>query len=520
MFLKPFADSWNSFFQSSFLFNPQIRPTLPIQEQAHRIDRQIQSIKHRFNQLEEICEHGSIVSKELLSSVKNWNILKEDTLSLILDPINIFQTKTNIKLSENLKKLNKITIQFAKLINCYQTSYGIYVLQNAIKPFPEYYSYILNQELDRLSKKVTKTQNKAQKKLIKEVAERTFTNYVPVFVSIFTGLSSKIAGKLCKFTLLSTKQWYTHEDTKKNQENLKKFQSIIETVPEESDYLMKQFHSLLIAKTKQEISINQLQKFEVVANAVWISARTILFFPSILCKTIITCLEILTKNILFSGSGLISIILADSLRKWITLDGLFVLIIHLVAMRSLCPHEYSLEGMKCRIFLQTYLICKKICLIHAFFNYCVNLISFIFMRIFYKTDATDFSVHSFSKQIGNSFSWLNPLISRLELKIRHLKQRDLQPDLLKDTDLIEKLSDVLAEKPIDSLSQKIRKFIVPFLEEEQNPESSPTTAQKGGDQKPKIPPSILPNQKVLHQKLQQIFLMNHEDFLQYVTKIL
>lgn len=520
MFLKPFTDSWNSFFQSSFFFNPQAHPTLPMQERANRVDRQLQSIKHRFNQLEEICEHGSVISKDLLSSIKNWNILKEDAFSLILDPINIFQTKTTINLSENLKKLNKITIQFAKLMNCYQTSYGIYVLQNATKPFPEYYSSILNQELNRLSEKVTKTQNKAQKKLIKEVTEKVFTSYAPIFISLCTGLSSKIAGKLSKFTLLSTKQWYTHEDTRKNQEHLQKLKSIIEAVPEEKDCLMKQFHSLLIAKTKQEISINQLQKFEVVANVVWIVSRTILFFPSILCKQLITCLELLTNNILFSGSGLISIVAADSLRKWITLDGLFVLTIHFVAMRSLRPHEYGLEGFKCKVLLQTYLICKKICLVHAFFNYCINLIHFLAMRIFYKTDVTDFSIQSFSKQIGNSFSWLNPHISCLEVKIRDLKQLDLQTDLLKGTDLIEKLSHVLAEKSIYSLSEKIRKFIVPLLEEEQNSQSPPNTKQNGDDQNPKVRPSILPSQKVLHQKLQQIFLMDHTDFLQYATKIL
>ena len=250
MFLKLFADSWNSFFQSSFFFNPQAHRTLPIQEQAHRVNRQLESIKHRFNQLEEICEHGSIVSKELLSSVKNWNLLKEDAFSLILDPINIFQTKTTIDLSANLKKLNKITIQFAKLINCYQTSYGIYVLRNTTKYFPEYYSSILHQELNHLSEKVTKNEIKTQKKLVKEVVEKTFTNYVPIFISLCTGLSSKIAGKLCKFTLLSTKQWYTLEDTKKNQKHLQEFQSIIETAPEETDFLLNQFRSLLITKTK------------------------------------------------------------------------------------------------------------------------------------------------------------------------------------------------------------------------------------------------------------------------------
>lgn len=519
MFLKLFADSWNSFFQSSFFFNPQAHRTLPIQEQAHRVNRQLESIKHRFNQLEEICEHGSIVSKELLSSVKNWNLLKEDAFSLILDPINIFQTKTTIDLSANLKKLNKITIQFAKLINCYQTSYGIYVLRNTTKYFPEYYSSILHQELNHLSEKVTKNEIKTQKKLVKEVVEKTFTNYVPIFISLCTGLSSKIAGKLCKFTLLSTKQWYTLEDTKKNQKHLQEFQSIIETAPEETDFLLNQFRSLLITKTKQEIAINQLQKFEIVVNAIWIATRTILFFPSILCNQLISCLEFLTKNILFSGSGLISVVVADSLRKWITLDGLVVLTMHFVAMRSLCPHEYSWDGIQCKLFLKTYLMCKKICIINAFFNYCVNVIHFLATRVFCKSDTTDFCIHSFSKQIGNSLTWLNPHISRLEIKIRHLKHLDLQKDLLKGTDLIEELSHVLAEKPIFSLPEKIHKFIVPLLGEEQTPQKSPNVNQEDFDQKPKIPLSVLPSQKVLHQKLKQIFLMNCSEFLQYATKI-
>lgn len=505
-----------------FAFFTKSPPLSPAQ-QAEILRRQASSVRSRFNSLETICESGSIVTKELLSSVKNWNLLAEDMLSFCSESTILLHKDIVVDLPANIKKLNKVTIYFTQLINCYQTHYAIYRLRNKIESVEPEGALQLKEDLDDLQKQVSKVQKKTQSKFFEELTKQLLTNYAPDPIALFTGLSSKVAGKLCKFTLLARKQWYIYGDVRQEGNHLATLKADIEALPhQDKNPHLDLFCSLLRTKTRQELAINNLKRVEEVANTTWIVARVVLLLPSFLPKLLVTSLEVATNNILFNGSGIVSILIADSLRKWITPDGLLMFAIHCVAMRSLCPHEYSWQGIQHKISLQGCLFSKKFFVIRAIANYSWGAVRFLTIRALFRRSIEDSSIHSFTEELSISCSALNKHISLLETKIQHLKLLDLQPSLQDGSDPLEELALALAGMDVDALPKEIHKFVMPWVKKEEDAEVhskeiQSVSKQIPNDQKPHNPPSILPGKDTLHCKLQQLFLTDQKSFVEYIA---
>ena len=112
------------------------------------------------------------------------------------------------------------------------------------------------------------------------------------------------------------------------------------------DTVIEKLEEVLAEKVKMEMRFARFRNIEDLLDLVWMLSRIAFFLPWLASNMTTICLNLATKNLLFPGSGFLSILFADSLRGWITPDGLLLLALKHILYHSSRPYEYSMTGWK------------------------------------------------------------------------------------------------------------------------------------------------------------------------------
>lgn len=112
------------------------------------------------------------------------------------------------------------------------------------------------------------------------------------------------------------------------------------------DTVIEKLEEVLAEKVKMEMRFARFRNIEDLLDLVWMLNRIAFFLPWLASNMTAICLNLATKNLFFPGSGFLSMLFADSLRGWITPDGLLLLALKHILYHSSKPHEYSITGWK------------------------------------------------------------------------------------------------------------------------------------------------------------------------------